>query len=75
MRLLTEATGQVLTRNVAADRSRVLGRETSSGSVVSCGRRRGAQLRSMSMSMSMPMAILAENQAESAWSRSRRTLR
>lgn len=71
MRLLTEATGQVLTRNVAADRSRVLGRETSSGSVVSCGRRRGAQLRSMSM----PMAILAENQAESAWSRSRRTLR
>jgi len=48
MRLLTEAAGQVLTRNVAANRCWVLVR-----SIESCERRRGASAKSMSMPVAM----------------------
>jgi len=65
MRLLTEAAGQVLTRNTG--RPTVAGYSPATSSVESYGRRRGVSARSM------PMAILAENQPESAWSCTRRT--
>lgn len=57
MRLLTEAAGQVLTRNVAADRA---GFSSVTSSVESCKCRKGTPVRSM------PMAIFVENRSEDA---------
>lgn len=61
MRLLTEAAGQVLTRNVAADRCWILARDQQRRIMRTS--KRGLSTRSMPM----PMAIPAENQAESTW--------